>query len=124
MDNFLLLKLNRAIWVAMLEQHKIIEGINYFECYCNDIASIRNRKNKYEVETELQTSHQFFLVIMKRLAQEFFDAKNYSVTDGQTYGIGSTEGAEIEKIISSYDSASQSVNKFRKAGTELDSDNF
>lgn len=78
MDNFLLLKLNRAIWVAMLEQHKIIEGINYFECYCNDIASIRNRKNKYEVETELQTSHQFFLVIMKRLAQEFFDAKNYS----------------------------------------------
>lgn len=52
------------------------------------------------------------------------NAKNYSVTDGQTYGIGSTEGIDIEKIINSYDRASQSVNKFRSAVTELDADNF
>lgn len=78
MNDFLLLKLNRAIWVALLEQQKILEGINYFECYCNDIASIKNRKNKIDVDMELQVSRQFFLVIMKKLAQEFYDAKNYS----------------------------------------------
>ncbi|MBE7713482.1 MAG: hypothetical protein E7Z87_07045 [Cyanobacteria bacterium SIG26] len=78
MDNFLLLKLNRSIWVALLEQEKVLEGINYFENYQNDLISARKiRKYKTLADDEIQASSLFFTVLLDKLAKKYFDNQDW-----------------------------------------------
>ncbi len=79
MDNFLLLKLNRSIWVALLEQKKIVEAINYYETYRNNFMMIQNDKNfQMFVIEELTISQAIFLAKLNILVEDYMKEKNYS----------------------------------------------
>lgn len=78
-DNFLLLKLNRSIWISLLDQEKIIEGINYFETYMNNLASIQTDKNYAKpVSEEMGACEALFIMKMLEIADKFFEKKDYS----------------------------------------------
>lgn len=78
MDNFLLLKLNRGIWVSLLEQERIIEAISYFETYQNNLMVLHSDKQlKEKVMAEIVQSQTIFLIKMTKLAKEYFDENDY-----------------------------------------------
>lgn len=77
-DNFVLLKLNRGIWVSLLEQEKIVEGINYFESYMNNLISIQSDKvYGKKIQEEIGASEGNFIVKMSELADKYFEKKDY-----------------------------------------------
>ncbi|MBO5386019.1 hypothetical protein J6A64_06865 [bacterium] len=79
LESFLLLKLNRGIWVALLNEEKIIEGIRYFEDYRDNLVlASRNLKLKSEAHKELTKSKIIFIQILNKLASKYYDAENYS----------------------------------------------
>lgn len=78
MDNFLLLKLNRAVWVSLLEQMRIIEAISYFETYQNNLLILQSEKQlKNKVMAEIVNSQTAFLIKMTKIAKEYFDDNDY-----------------------------------------------
>lgn len=78
MDNFLLLKLNRAVWVSLLEQERIIEAISYFETYQNNLLILQSEKQlKEKVLDEMVQSQTIFLIKMTKIAKEYFDDEDY-----------------------------------------------
>lgn len=79
MDNFLLLKLNRTVWVSLLEQRKIIEAISYFESYQNSLMMIKAENElKDKISKEITYSQNVFLGQMVVIAQEYFDNEDYA----------------------------------------------
>ena len=53
LESFLLLKLNRGIWVALLNEEKIIEGIRYFEDYRESII-IASKTKKFKTAAHIE----------------------------------------------------------------------
>lgn len=79
MDNLLLLKLNRTIWVSLLEQEKIIEAISYFESYQNSLLMLKAEKTlKDEIMREVKYSQDVFLSRMVQFAQDYVDSGDYT----------------------------------------------
>ena len=79
MDNFLLLKLNRTIWVSLLEQEKLVEAISYFESYQNSLKMIKAKNDlNTRILHEITYSQDVFLSKMIRLAQDYIDNNDYS----------------------------------------------
>lgn len=79
MDNFLLLKLNRSIWVALLEKGKVLEAISYFESYRNNFMMLKgDKKFQQQVQDELMMSLGLFLGRMNECAKEYMNKKDYS----------------------------------------------
>ncbi len=77
-NNFTLLKLNRSIWVSLLEQEKIVEAINYFESYINNLMSIKtDKKFQQQAEAEIGASEVNFLLKMTELADKYFENEDY-----------------------------------------------
>lgn len=78
MDNFLLLKLNRAVWISLLEQERIIEAISYFETYQNNLLILQSEKQlKEKVMDEMVQSQTIFLIKMTKIAKDYFDDEDY-----------------------------------------------
>ena len=78
LENFLLLKLNRGIWVALLNEEKIIEGIRYFEDYReNIIIASKTKKFKTAAHIELKKAEDIFIQILNRLANKYIAAEDY-----------------------------------------------
>lgn len=78
-DDFLLLKLNRAIWVSLLDQRKIIEAVSYFESYRNNLGMFQSNKQlKEQVLDEITFSQSFFLSKITEIAETYINAKDYS----------------------------------------------
>lgn len=78
-DNFLLLKLNRSVWISLLYQKKIVEAISYFETYMNNLAMFQaDKKLKDSVVEESATSIGYFLAKMTTAADIYFEDKDYS----------------------------------------------
>lgn len=67
-------KINRATWIAMLEQGKLVEAIN---CYENYINKITNMKEKSEVQ-EIKHSENILVEKLKKLSDKYYQEKNYS----------------------------------------------
>ena len=67
-------KINRATWIAMLEQGKLSEAIN---CYENYINKITNMKEKSEVQ-EIKLSENILVEKLKKLSDKYYQEKNYS----------------------------------------------
>jgi len=79
MDNFLLLKLNRVVWIAFLEQEKIEEGIRFFEMYTLNVDSLKNNKDMKEiVEDEIEYSTAIFLNKISQLAEKYYNAQDWA----------------------------------------------
>ncbi len=79
MDNFLLLKLNRSIWVSLLEEGRVLDAISYFETYRNNLMMLKNDKTfQHQVQDELMMSLGLFLGKMNKLAKEYMKETNYS----------------------------------------------
>lgn len=78
MNDFLLLKLNRAIWVALLEQEKIVDAINYFEAYQNNLQLFKNNKDlKLKVVEETMYSQTDYILKMTKTANNYFEKNDY-----------------------------------------------
>lgn len=78
MKNFTLLKMNRAVWVSLLRQQKILEAVSYFESYLNSLMMIQSDKRfKEEVAEELAYSQAFFLTKLSAIAEKYFKDKDY-----------------------------------------------
>jgi len=79
MNDFLLLKLNRAIWVSLLNQEKIVEAINYFEAYLGNLSMFQKDKDlKLKVLEETLYSQTVFIMKMKKISNKYFENKDYS----------------------------------------------
>lgn len=78
MDNFLLLKLNRSVWVSLLAQEKIIEAVSYYENYINNLALFQNdKKLKEQVLEEIGFSQGLFLSKITSIAEKFIGENDY-----------------------------------------------
>lgn len=78
MDNFLLLKLNRSVWVSLLAQEKIIEAVSYYENYRNNLALFQNNKKlKEQVLEEIGFSQGLFLNKITYIAEKFMGENDY-----------------------------------------------
>ncbi len=78
MDNFLLLKLNRSVWVSLLAQEKIIEAVSYYETYINNLATFQNdKKLKEQVLEEIGFSQGLFISKMTSIAEKFIGENDY-----------------------------------------------
>lgn len=79
MNNLFLLKLNRAVWIALIEQEKIVEAISYFESYYNNLEMLQSDKDlKDKINMEMTFSRDIFLSKMTRLAEEYLKDYDYS----------------------------------------------
>ena len=75
--NFLLMKLNRVVWVAFLEQEKIEEAIRYFEIYIANFESLKDHPSfKKQADEEISFSTGLFLNKISQLAEKYFNEKN------------------------------------------------
>ena len=78
-DDFLLLKLNRTIWVSLLAQNKVIEAVSYYETYRNNLAIFQNNKQlKEQVLDEAAYSQGYFLNKITAIAEKYIKEKDYS----------------------------------------------
>lgn len=74
MDNKLSeLQLDRATWIAMLEQEKLVEAINLFEIYQNNISKSADK----EAKKEIQYSLALLTEKLKKLSEKYIKDKNY-----------------------------------------------
>lgn len=79
MNDFILLKMNRAVWVSLLQQRKILEAISYYESYINSIMMFRSEKALKEAVTdELVAAQGYFLAKLSTIADQYFMDKDYS----------------------------------------------
>ena len=78
MNDFLLLKLNRAVWVSLLAQEKIIEAVSYYENYRNNLELFQNNKKlKEQVLEEIRFSQGLFISKITYLAEKFMGKNDY-----------------------------------------------
>lgn len=78
MNDFLLLKLNRSVWVSLLAQEKIIEAVSYYETYRNNLALFQNdKKLKEQVLEEIGFSQGLFLSKITSIAEKFIGENDY-----------------------------------------------
>ncbi len=78
MDNFILLKLNRAIWVAFLEQGKIVEAANHFEMYKSSLLTCKGQVAEDRIQEELYTAQVIFNSKLKNVAVKFYNDGDYA----------------------------------------------
>lgn len=79
MDNILLLKLNRTVWISLLEQGKILDAISYFESYHNNLLMLlKEKKLGDKISTELIYSQNLFINKMTDIALDFMDNGDYA----------------------------------------------
>ena len=66
MEDFELLKLNRAIWVALLEEGKVLEAASFLDNYLSSFQPFSNNK-KYStsVYNEATFSQDLFVKVPK-----------------------------------------------------------
>lgn len=116
-NDFLLLKLNRAIWVAFLEKNKIEEAINYYECYINNLQVIsKNRKLKQLALEEIETSKKIFDEQILEIARNSFNERDYA-NAVMCYGAYFKYNQNDIEIIKYY---IKSLDKIRQYDLELD----
>lgn len=78
-EDFLLLKLNRTVWVALLAQNKIVEAVSYYETYRNNLAIFQNNKQlKEPVLDEAAYSQAYFLNKITTIAEKYIAEKDYA----------------------------------------------
>lgn len=79
-NNFLLLKLNRAIWVSYLEQKKIMDAANYYELYRNALLGFKaeSESEKHDLAMEILFAQGMFLGKIRKIADEFFNKNDYA----------------------------------------------
>lgn len=78
MNDFLLLKLNRSVWVSLLAQEKIIEAVSYYENYRNNLELFQNNKKlKEQVLEEIRFSQGLFISKITYLAEKFMGKNDY-----------------------------------------------
>ena len=67
-------KINRATWIAMLEQGNLVEAINCYDDYINKLSYI---KEKSETQ-EIKHSQNILVEKLKKLSDKYYKEKNYS----------------------------------------------
>ena len=79
LDEFVLLKLNRSVWVSLLRQGKTMEGINYFEMYINNLATLLKKEDiKQKVEAEIKYSNATFVIELQNILKISVERKDFS----------------------------------------------
>ncbi len=73
-NNFLSEKLNRALWVAYIEQNKINEAIDEYNRYIQNLSAL---KKNDEITKEIEYSKNLILEKLKAKCQKFLDEKDY-----------------------------------------------
>lgn len=73
-EKFLDVQLNRAVWVAMIEQDKIAEAVNLFEIYKKKLMNI----NSKEAKDELKYSYDILVEKFIAKAEEYVKNKDYT----------------------------------------------
>ncbi len=77
MDNFTLLKLDRAIWVALLEKEDVVEAVKYYELFCRKLKDYDDSGHSLDIKIELEFSHKLFMTKIAALADKFLREKDY-----------------------------------------------
>lgn len=79
MENFIRLKMDRAIWVALIEKREILEAIKYFNYYLGSLVALKEKypELKESIEEEISYSSELFSARMLSFADEFFAEKKY-----------------------------------------------
>lgn len=79
-DSFLFLKLNRAIWVAYLEENKITEAVNFYKIYHNLLTEYKcnNQEEQNEISSELLHAETIYLNKLKNKIDRFIANEDFS----------------------------------------------
>lgn len=79
MDDFVLLKLNRAIWLALLENKKIVEAAGCFDNFISTLVPFTKEK-KYSKEAfdEIITTKQIFIDKLDELGTKYVKDCNWA----------------------------------------------
>jgi len=79
MDNFLLLRLNRVVWIAFLEQEKLDKGIRFFETYILNFEALKKQPEYKEAAgDEIEVSTALYLNKISALAEKYYNAKDWA----------------------------------------------
>ena len=77
-EKFLDVQLNRAVWVALLEQKKIVEAIEKFEIYIQDLKQKATDKDFADkIKEEIAYSNSLVVTKLSALSKEYFDNKDF-----------------------------------------------
>ena len=78
-SNILKIELNRAVWVALLNQNEILKAIEQFQTYIVNLKeSAKDPQIAIEVLKEIQISNDILIKKLTSLAQEYIDKKDYA----------------------------------------------
>ena len=75
MDNFNLLKLKRALWLADLEDENINDAVKNYEKYLDKITKYKGDKNL--IKSEIDYSKKLFSQKLISIADKYYEDKNY-----------------------------------------------
>lgn len=79
MNDFLLLKLNRAIWLSLLEQRKLLEAVSYFEIYIDSFTGLKkDKKLQTVINKEIEYSQKLFTDKFTVLAADFYNKRDFA----------------------------------------------
>ena len=67
-------KINRATWIAMLEQGKIVEAVNCYEFYIKNLYDISDNS----IKKEIKYSENILAEKLKKLSDKYYQEKNYA----------------------------------------------
>lgn len=77
-EKFLDVQLNRAVWVALLEQKKIVEAIQKYEAYIQDLkAKAIDKTIADKVKGEIDYSNSLVIQKLTALSKEYFENKDF-----------------------------------------------
>ena len=74
-DKFLKYKLNRGIWTALLKQNKLLEGVENFKEYINNLE---NFEKTTQIESEINCSKKIFIENLTDLSEKYLKNKDYA----------------------------------------------
>ena len=75
MNKFILYKLNRGIWTALLKQNKLSEAVENFKAY---IKNLENFEKTDEIESEINCSKKIFIENLTELSEKYLKNKDYA----------------------------------------------
>ncbi len=101
MNSFTLLKLDRAIWVALLEKEQLLEAIKYYDLYRRALIDFDDSTYALDKKIELDFSISLFQSKILKLADKYLAAKEYDKAV-MAYSVAFKNNITNVKCISNY----------------------